>query len=309
LAAPNLLTVLLTGATGFLGSALLPRLLEAGHRVICLGRREPRTKHANVTFIPCHFGRDLPELSIDWAAIDAVLHLAASGVKAAHRTWLDCLQFNVVGTRRLLDVLGASATRSPAFLMTQTFYEQLCGEHPQLLENPYIATKHAASALVESWAASYRGRVALAAIFQVYGPGDDPGSVLPYAARQLSRGAPAQFGSGRGLRDWIYVDDAVSAIMATLQCISGPFPGPLLTVDIGTGELRSIRDMVERLALLTGLETAPLLDFDATRDRDDVSPTLAAAHLIDGWQPLVDCDEGLKRLIESERAQSHLLLS
>lgn len=231
---------------------------------------------------------------VPWASLDAVVHLAASGVKASHRVWRDALEVNVVGTQRLLTAVKQRASRTPAVFLARTFYEHLIEQSPALLENPYIATKHAGSELGLLWAGDYPGRVILGTFFQVYGPGDNAGNVLSYAARELKAGREAIFGSGKGLRDWIYITDAAAAVVAAvIEKQTG-----LREIDIGTGQLTSIRAMIEQLLAIAGCSNNKVT-FDSAKDRPDVDITLAARNYVTGWRPAFGAREGLINLYQT----------
>lgn len=294
------MNILLTGATGFLGSQVLPRLLAAGNHVYAPTRRQIAVDHPNLVPIDSTKVDVLTAAALPWEQVDAVLHLAASGVKSSDRRWPETLAFNVVDTQRLLNAIGRYATRTPAFVMTRTFYEHLTEQSPALLENPYVATKRAAGDLVQLWADTYSGPVALATVFQVYGPGDDPANVLSYAARQIARGEPAMFGSGSGLRDWIYIDDAARAIVATLNATIAERSSVIRHYDIGTGELRSIREMILEIAGIAG-SSLNLLEFDPAGDRPDGEIEMCARAFVPSWEPAVYSIDGLSKLYELQK--------
>ena len=284
-------TILCTGASGFLGRAVLSVLLERGHRVIALGRRPPEGIDCEFIFADLSVGLD--DRLLPWRNLDVVVHLAASGVKASHRNWQDALAMNVVGTRLLLDAIGRS-DRHPRFLMTRTFYEHLMQQSPPLWNNPYIATKAAAAKLVASWARDYAGSVSLGTVFQLFGPGDDDGNVLSYAKHQFQAGDPATFGSGQGLRDWLHVDDAAVALVAAIE---QSITTRLTEIDIGSGELTSIRSVIEQLHQISG--SGSELVFDASKDRPDVDLVLAARTLPVGWTPNISLSARLRQFYES----------
>jgi UDP-glucose 4-epimerase len=285
------MTVLLTGATGFVGHHVLELLLQEGYTVVCFGRRgaTSSTQTGKLVNVIGDLATGSGFQEVPWGELDAVVHLAASGVKAKHRVWADALSVNVVGTQRLLAAVADLATRVPAVFVARTFYEHLVGQAPALLENPYIATKLAASELASLWAESYQGATILGTFFQVYGPGDDAGNVLSYAAGEIKAGRPAVFGSGRGLRDWIYITDAASAV---IQSIKTSNPG-MRELDIGTGTLVSIRTAIESLAEVNG---GGSITFDAIRDRPDVDLVMAASRQVEGWRPMVSLQQGLSNL-------------
>lgn len=286
------MVILLTGASGFLGRSVMKKLLDRGNKIWALGRRATGVQSRDLAEIPWDMTAELPVSQIPWQDLDVVLHLAASGVKAAHRDWADALQVNVGATMRLLSAVQESAPQKPRVVVTRTFYEHLVRQAPVLQNNPYIATKAMASELVKYWSRDQHWPVTMATVFQLYGPGDDASSVLSYAARQFATGQPAQFGSGLGCRDWLFVDDAADALVSLLECREPE----LNEWDIGSGQLTSIRQMVESLAALPN-SGAGELSFDPTRDRPDVDLKLIATRFPPGWVPKVSPAEGLRQLL------------
>jgi nucleoside-diphosphate-sugar epimerase len=164
----------------------------------------------------------------------------------------------------------------------------LVEEVPRLLENPYIATKVASSELVRIFSATYRGHIIYGSFFQVYGPGDDSGNVLTYAARSLKAGRTSTFGSGNSRRDWIFVTDAAAAVLASIKekgCKSVEY-------DIGTGELTSIRGMLTELVGIAG-KSMDLLSFNPSNERPEGEQELRAERVPPDWRPSVAIKSGL----------------
>ena len=95
---------------------------------------------------------------------------------------------------------------------------------------------------------------------------------------------PATFGSGRGERDWLFIEDAAAAVAAART-----LPGAW---DLGSSELVPLRTVVERLADVAGADRS-LLTFDPARDRADTDLRLAARRWPPGWEPAFSLDEGL----------------
>lgn len=268
------MTILLTGATGFIGQHVLNLLLALGDTVVTYGRSAPSTvpipiaaRHRHVTG-DLATGENLDHLP--WAEIGQVIHLAAAGVKASKRAWPQTIAVNITGTQHLLHAIATACHHHknlPTIFLARTFYEAFAATNPALLENPYIATKAAASEHARLFAQRYQGRVIFGTFFQVYGPGDDPGNLLSYAAREFTAARQATFGSGLGQRDWIHITDAAHAVLACLA-------GDATQYDIGSGQLLTIREMVEELHHLTPAAPKPL--FDPSRDRPDVALTAFA---------------------------------
>jgi nucleoside-diphosphate-sugar epimerase len=282
--------ILLTGASGFLGRQVLPMLLAEGHTVYSLSRKATEKPSAMLVEVPGDLMEDEWISDVPWDRIDVVAHLAAAGVKASSRNWRDAFEVNVGGTVKLLSAMKRNATKNPRLVVTRSFYERVLHQEPELRNNAYIATKSVSTELIKAWSRDYKGPVCFATLFQIYGPGDDRGSVLTYAAHQLAAGQTAHFGSGVGVRDWLYVDDAASAIVALLEADTKG----VSEWDIGSGRLASVRSMVETMSGLAGV-SRDLLVFDPARDRTDLTLHLAAECMPPSWKPEIPVEEGLRR--------------
>ncbi|MBW8782342.1 MAG: NAD(P)-dependent oxidoreductase, partial [Verrucomicrobia bacterium] len=138
------MVILVTGYGGFVGRHTMPKLIRDGHRVIYFGRTAPSSD-----LIGHYIRGDLSSRDgfdrIPWSEIEGVMHLASAGVKAVSRQLDDCLRVNVGGLTQLLTSLTANSPRLVRVVLTPTFYERAVAQHPALLANPYIATKHIAT--------------------------------------------------------------------------------------------------------------------------------------------------------------------
>jgi nucleoside-diphosphate-sugar epimerase len=287
------MTVLLTGASGFLGRHVLPLLLAEGHEVIAVGRTPNFPLSPQVSLVQADLC-DLSAQSLGWAKLDAVIHLAAAGVKAAQRQWTTALRTNIAGSFRLLSLIAARARPHTAVFLGGTYYERFAATNAYFAENPYIATKATFSRLAETWAESHAGPVVFGSIFQVYGPGDDPGNVLSYAARCFRQRETAVIGSGIAARDWIYVADAARAILRAVHCQQVG----IHHWDIGTGSLSTLKEMVLTLADVAGAGPEAVR-FDPSRDRPDQFEPIAASGMPPDWRALLSNREGLEKLLAS----------
>lgn len=287
------MSVFVTGATGFLGRAVVRELVRSGQSVLALAR-QPALLEDGISGAKIDLATGTGLADLPWEECDGILHLAAAGVKQASRRLDEAIAVNVVGTQRLLDVVFGQQ-RSFPFVFARTYYEDFLEKVPTLRENPYIVTKAAGTTLVRAWAGRHPGRpIAAARVFQVYGPGDDPRNLLPYVAQSLRSSEPVQLGSGRAEKDWIHVDDAAKGICAVLSSIS---PG-WSEWDIGTGELTSVRHMIETLVRTAGAPT-DILRFDPAKDRPDVEIKACASRLPSGWKPSTTAHQGLLDLWKS----------
>jgi nucleoside-diphosphate-sugar epimerase len=271
--------LLLTGYNGFVGRHVLRTVVDRGADVVCLGRVAPAIDSHRVQFVRADLasGEGLEgALQYD---IDRVVHLAASGVKASSRNWVECMRVNVGGMCNLLRL----CERLPLtrLVATPTFYEDAVEQFPALLNDPYIGSKWAGTMFLKRWAAGRSMSVVLATVFQAFGADDDSANVLNYVSRCLREGRPAYLSSGRSFRDWIPVEDVAEAICVIEQENQ---PAGLKQYHIGSGVLVSIRDAAEALARLLSADPA-LLQFSSERDREDTDLRVCATAFPVGWRP------------------------
>ena len=289
--------VLVTGANGFVGHHLVPRLLDKGHNVITYGLKPPFFQdyscgYTHIITGDLSSGEELDQ--IVWKDVDAVIHLSAAGVKASRRIWSECISVNIVGTEQLIHAMSNIST-PPLLVYPRTFYEDYVNKLSGLKKNPYIVTKAAGTKIVELWARDNKNaRVVFGTIFQAYGTRDDSGNILSYTADCLRDGIPVKLGSGKSLRDWIYIDDLVDAFIRSLN-VSG---NRIQYFDFGTGELTSLKGAVETLARLMG-SSNDLLQFDPGRDREDAELTACAKKLLPDWEPRFSVEMGLTHFIDN----------
>lgn len=280
--------IAITGSSGFVGKQVSRRLAEAGHELYLYDIQHPSVLCDGAIFpiignLASGEGLD----AIPWDRLDVVLQLAAAGVKASRRTWTECLQVNVIGTQRLLEQLRESGN-APRLVYARTFYENHM-DVQSIAENPYVATKRTASELIGLYQQEPRHPCTSLTLYQVYGPGDSSGSVLSYIVNQLHQNQPALLGSGRGLRDWIYIDDLVEGLVAAATAPAGDY-------DLGTGNLHSLKKVALKIADIMG-SSRELLVFDPDKDRGDTGIVDCATRFVPGVQKPCSLSEGLRSLV------------
>lgn len=284
--------------SGFVGQKLAARFLDEGHSVIGVDLNQAAFEfdgHPAFQFIAADLTDPKTIKALPWEWVDLLYHLAAAGVKAATRNWPLCVRVNVMGTATLMEALMERVQAGvdvPRIVYTKTYYEDHVDAIPAFEENPYVVTKVAATRWIEAISPVYPQSISIAKVFQVYGPGDDPDNVLSYAARTLKAGQKATFGSGKSLRDWIYIDDFIEGLIA---CGSETRVG-LHRFDLGSGTRHTIREMVEIIAELCGAEES-LLEFDPLKDRGDTEIEDYARNLPEDFQASYSLRDGLAALI------------
>jgi nucleoside-diphosphate-sugar epimerase len=166
--------------------------------------------------------------------------------------------------------------------------------------SPYAAAKFACNGYAKMFHAIYDLSVVITRPFMTYGPGQNPGKVVPYTAAALLRGEAPKLSSGRLESDWIYIDDVTEGLVRAgfVEGVGGR------EIDLGTGTLVSLRTVIEKLAARIGGPAAP--EFGTRAERPMERPRAArleeASRLLGGWRPEVDLEEGLRRTVDALRA-------
>ena len=289
---------LVTGAAGFIGSALCRRLVASGTEVHGVSRVS-RSTADGIRW----WQADLSEAGaanriFREARPDVVFHLASHvsgdrGLGAVAPTLRD----NLVTT---VNLLTAAAEAGETRVVLAGSMEEPDRDDPAP-SSPYAAAKTAASAYARLFDQLYGLPVVNLRVFMVYGPGQQDGTKLvPYVTNSLLRGEGPRLSSGRREVDWVYIDDVAAAFVAAAEAEKAP--GSAL--DIGSGELVSIRSLVERIVALVGGDVRP--EFGALPDRPGERPRVAdlvpSRELI-GWEPSTPLDVGLARTVEWFRAR------
>jgi UDP-glucose 4-epimerase len=261
------MNVLVTGGAGYIGSALVERLLGDGHRVVsidnlsqgdyeCLGkyRESPRLKL--VVGDICD-SEKLEEVLREGEDVNAVVHLAAvPGIEMCQRNPKEAILTNVYGTHNVLEIARKHDIAKVVFGSSAAVYgnpvKTPVGEdHPLNPTNLYGVTKLAAEGLLESYHASYGLDTVILRFGNVYGVGvyTHWETVIPKFVRQaLSGEALTIYGDGKQSRDFIHVWDAVEAVILALRDERGVVAGESFNVGVGKAtSVNVIADTVSRI--------------------------------------------------------------
>ncbi|MDB5506242.1 MAG: dTDP-glucose 4,6-dehydratase [Devosia sp.] len=233
--------ILVTGGAGFIGSAVVRRLVAAGeHHVVNvdkltyagnLASLQPIDNHPNYSFREADIGDDAAMLSILRAEnIDAVMNLAAeSHVDRSIDGPGAFVETNVVGTFRLLNATLAywrelSPEQQQAFRFHHISTDEVFGDlpfdsgvftetTPYNPSSPYSASKAASDHFVRAWHDTYGLPVVLSNCSNNYGPFHFPEKLIPLVIlNALAEQELPVYGNGANVRDWLYVDDHAAAL-------------------------------------------------------------------------------------------------
>jgi len=224
---------------------------------------------------------------------DTTFHLAslATGSRGLEMV-LPIFQNNFMTAFNLL--LATAENSASRIVLSGSFEEP--DETDSVPCSPYAAAKWSASGYARMFRALYQTQVVIVKIFMVYGPGQsDQTKLIPYVTRSLLQGDIPRLSSGVRLVDWIYVDDVVDGL---IRCAQSPdIDG--CTVELGSGEMLSIRAVVQQLCDLVTCTADP--QFGALPDRplERVKKAdIVETYKLIGWQPSTSLRVGLTRTVE-----------
>lgn len=287
--------ILVTGASGFIGTHLCSRLKELGAEVHGVSR------HArNDDLVSRWWQVDLEDEQetrrlVDSVAPEIIFHLASfvSGKRELEFV-LPALRSNFISTVNLL--ISATGLGCRKVVLTGSLEEAEGDVATATPVSPYAAAKGAASTYARMFHALYGTPVVTARLFMVYGPNQqDHTKLVPYVTLSLLRGQLPQLMSGTREVDWIYVDDVIDAYLA-LACREG-LDGA--TVDVGSGMLTPVRGVVEHIADI--IQPAVRPGFGSVEDRSFErvrSADVEHAYAVSGWKPKTPLVEGLKQTVD-----------
>lgn len=288
--------ILLTGASGFLGSALALHLRSAGHQVALLLRptsKMHRLRGSDASFEIGHASTDADVSAfVQRVQPEIVVHTAC----AYGRLGETSLQLFDSNLRLGMVILDAVMQLSQPV----TFINTGSGLAPEV--SLYALGKHQFAQWGRMLAAQSGGKLIFLNVLlqHMYGPGDDQSKFLTHVLNACHRNDPVlNLTAGEQARDFIYIDDVVSAydtLIAHANQLSG---AP--DIEVGSGVAPTIRHVVETIHRLTGSRTELL--FGALPYRaNEAMHCLADVGRIKalGWQPAYDLNAGIQRTLELE---------
>jgi UDP-glucose 4-epimerase len=294
--------ILVSGASGFIGSAFVRLGLSAGHEVLALVRSAERAaatlpSHPALTIVVgtlaeppwAPIGRFGPETCLHAAWVTHPADYRASDDNSRLQAQSAALARGLLeqGVRRIV-ALGTCEEYAPA---AEPLDEARAALAPA---SAYARAKHELRLALETSARQARAHLTWPRIFQPYGAGEPPARLPSLIIRRVRSGQPVTLRTPAALHDWIHVDDVAAALLHLVQ------RGADGIFNVGTGVghtveqvARSIAHRLDQPDLVT-VETAA-----GDRAHAFVADITRLRRL--GWTPHIDLDAGLARLIEQTR--------
>jgi UDP-glucose 4-epimerase len=300
---------LITGAAGFLGSSLANQLSREGHLI--RGLDDLSTGDPKALGPDVHFTRgdmnDRPKLWTLLQEVDVVYHLAARvSVPESILYPRDYNNVNVGGTVALMEAMRDVGVRRVVLASSGAVYGDL-GEQPlkeSVIPNPrspYAVSKLAAEYYVRTIGGLWGIETVSLRIFNAYGPGQHlPAShppVVPHYLKQAQRGGTlVVHGNGSQTRDYVYVDDVISGMVAaaTAPNIDG------MVINIGSGRETSVSELIKCVQDVTGSNAEVIYNPKTSGGVSRLCADLALARDKLNYRPSIELEEGLRLTVKRD---------
>jgi len=322
------MTVLVTGAAGFIGAATARALLERGEQVVGIDNLnsyyDPALKQARLDGLSEDFERFRFE-RVDFSDADAlnrladtheferIVHLGAqAGVRYSLENPQAYVQSNIVGHCNLLELAKARRPRHFVYASSSSVYggnKSLPFRVEDRVDHPlslYAATKKADELLSESYASLYRLPMTGLRFFTVYGPWGRPDMAMWIFTKALLAEEPLPlYNGGEMRRDFTYIDDIVRGVIA---CLDGPpaddgsskaggSMAPHALYNIGNNRSEDLMRVVGLLEQATGKKAMLSPEPMQPGDVKDTFADISAIERDHGFRPATRIDEGVPRFV------------
>ncbi|MDP3244287.1 MAG: SDR family oxidoreductase [bacterium] len=299
--------ILITGGAGFIGSHLCERLLQNGHRIICLDNFFTGSKK-NIVHLLKNSNFKLVQRDIVEPIklrVDRIYNLACpASPKHYQDNPVKTIKCSTVGMVNVLELAKRSCARVLQASTSEVYGDPL--EHPQKETywgnvNPvgprscYDEGKRVAETLCMDFHRQNGVETRLARIFNTYGPRMrvDDGRVVSNFIVQALRGQPLTiYGNGRQTRSFCYVDDLVAGLIKLME---SKYVGP---VNLGNPGEFMIKQLAELVLKMTNSKSRILYKSLPQDDPKQRRPDIALAKKILKWKPTVSLEQGLKKTID-----------
>lgn len=306
--------VLVTGATGLLGGRLVARLIDLGASLVCLVRDDAPSssfdRSGDIGHVSVARGdvRDqaLMERVLGEYEIDTVFHLAAQTiVGVANRNPVSTLDTNVRGTWVTLEACRRSPTvRQIVVASSDKAYGASalgCTEDSRLEgRHPYDVSKSCADLISRAFAETYGLPLVITRCGNFFGGGDlNWNRLVPGTIRSALRGRrPVIRSDGSPLRDYLYVEDGVTAYVRSAEAVA-TMPGIAgEAFNFSNGQPLSVLDMTRAILDVMGSDLEPDVRDDAHHEILEQSLDATKARTVLGWAPDWDLERGLIRTVD-----------
>jgi len=306
--------ILVTGGNGFIGSHLVDALAKEKSNHVTVLDLYPRTHEtlpANATFVQGDLSDSgLVRHTLEDRAITLVYHLAWSTIhETALKNPTDDIQRNVIPSIQLFEACCAVDIQQVIFLSSGgTIYGipqhlPIGEDHPTHPINAYGVSKLTVESYLQMYTHLHELQSMILRASVPYGPRQNPlrrqGAVAVFVYRALRHEPITIWGDGQTLRDYLYIDDMVQAL---LMARNYPATGTSI-LNIGGARVYSLNELVQVIEQTLGVTMQVRYEPPRNFDVQQLDLDTSAASRALCWRPVVSLDEGVKRLATWMQAQ------
>lgn len=284
-------SVVVTGASGFLGAHLTQLLTQNLFHVI------PVTRKTGYDVLEFEKLSSLPKF-------DCLVHLAAQTfVPDSYKNTSSFYKTNINGTLNCLELCkinNAQMVFASSYVYGSPKYLPVDEKHAVDLWNPYAASKIIGEQLCQSYSKEFNLPVDILRIFNMYGPNQNPVFVIPKIIDGVLKGK-LDLENGTAKRDFVFVDDVCDAVIRCITSHSNSAGSNINIYNVGFGKSYSVNEVIALTEKITGKKAE--ITFSSEKRKNEVHDVVADISKIKaelGWQAKFTLEDGLKKMLKSK---------
>ena len=313
-----MITYLVTGGAGFIGSTLSEKLIEEGHRVIVIDNfcdfYDTKIKENNIKEMIKQpnfklYRKDIRDKEaikqiFEENKIDIVIHLAAmAGVRPSIENPMLYQDVNCIGTQNILEEMKAHNIRNLVMASSSSVYGN-CKEVPfkedmivDYAISPYAATKKANEVMTHVYHKLFNMNVIMLRFFTVYGPKQRPDlAINKFTRLMLENKEIPMFGDGNSSRDYTYIDDIVDGIIKSCNYVAEN-ENVYEILNLGNSSPVSLKEMINTIAKVIGVEARIKQLPKQLGDVDRTYADISKAKSLIGYEIKTSFEDGIGKFV------------
>jgi nucleoside-diphosphate-sugar epimerase len=283
-------TIIVTGAAGFVGTALVRSLRQAGHHVMPLD-------HGRGDIVTAEYWRLLPPA-------DHLIHLAGrSYVPDSWKAPSEFIATNAAGTARVVEYCHTSMAHLvfvSAYIYGIPQRLPIAEDHPVAPNNPYALSKALAEQVCCFHAETDGLPVTIVRPFNIFGPGQNRAFLIPTIMNQIISSREIRVKDLSPCRDYLLIDDFIDGLERTLRA-----PDGLRMFNFGSGISYSVQEIIDMAQAVAGTSLPVVCDHnERVNEIPEVCADISRARNQLGWRPSISFAEGLRSVLAAERERA-----
>ena len=285
--------ILITGATGFIGSHLIPELSQ-NHKIVGISKNKIKS-FKNFTSSSLDITKSNLRIKNDYSDI---IHMAAySDVAYCNLNPVKCYEFNVKSTQKMLEIARKNDS-SFVFLSSSHVYGN--PKKQPILENSscnpsthYASSKRMSEILCETYSKTYGLNIRIARIFSVYGPNSPKSNLIFNIVNQIINNPKIILGNISPKRDFIFISDVIDGLVKITNSKKKKFE----IYNLGSGKSISIKNLVHDCSRISNTKLKIVLSKEKSRKNEimNVQANISKMKKELNWKPKISLNEGLEK--------------